>query len=149
MEKSVLFSNYLKSLEQKYNAVCFDIDGTLTVKNSKSIDDRAINMIIDLLQKKIPVVFITGRGETGLNDLKHDIYNRIRNNERITDSDIKRIYVLTNDGARLFYSDGTSYDDFLSENVYISSDKELEQLLVVNEAVKKLKDTSQYGNSLI
>ena len=25
-----LLSNYKKSLQQKYNAVCFDIDGTLT-----------------------------------------------------------------------------------------------------------------------
>lgn len=78
MEKNILFENYLKSLEQKYNAVCFDIDGTLTTESSKNIDDRAIGMIIDLLLKKIPVVFITGRGETGLEDLKRDIYLRIK-----------------------------------------------------------------------
>ena len=48
----------------------FDIDGTLTIKDSKTIDDRAIDMIISLLKKKIPVVFITGRGEVGLDDLK-------------------------------------------------------------------------------
>ena len=33
-------------------------------------------MIVELLKKKIPVVFITGRGETGLNDLKNDIYGQ-------------------------------------------------------------------------
>ncbi len=27
-----LYDNYKRSLEQKYNAVCFDIDGTLTEK---------------------------------------------------------------------------------------------------------------------
>lgn len=37
MGKSILFENYLKSLEQKYNEVCFDIDGTLTIKDSKNI----------------------------------------------------------------------------------------------------------------
>ncbi len=47
-----LYYNFRKSLEQKYNAVCFDIDGTLTVKNSKRIDNRAINMIVELLKKK-------------------------------------------------------------------------------------------------
>ena len=93
MERNILFENYLKSLEQKYNAVCFDIDGTLTAEGSKNIDDRAIGMIIDLLLKKIPVVFITGRGETGLEDLKRDIYLRIKTNTSITDSDMKRIYV--------------------------------------------------------
>ena len=40
-----LYTNYLKSLDQKYNAVCFDIDGTLTINNSKTIDDRAIDCI--------------------------------------------------------------------------------------------------------
>ena len=28
-----LYYNFQKSLEQKYNAVCFDIDGTLTEQN--------------------------------------------------------------------------------------------------------------------
>ena len=39
MERNILFENYSKSLEQKYNAVCFDIDGTLTTKGSKNIDE--------------------------------------------------------------------------------------------------------------
>lgn len=116
MKENVLYENYLKSLEQKYNAVCFDIDGTLTMNGSKNIDVRAINMIVELLSKKIPVVFITGRGETGLEDLKKDIYSYIRNSDKITDSDMKRIYVLTNDGARLFYSDLIFQDNFLSKS---------------------------------
>lgn len=146
MEKNILLENYLKSLDQKYNAVCFDIDGTLTTKYSNSIDNRAINMIIDLLMKKIPIVFITGRGETGLDDLKKDIYIHIKNNENITDSDIKRIYVLTNDGARLFYSTTTVQEGFLSENVYISTKEELNQLLIIDKMVKEIKDISTISN---
>ncbi len=115
MERNILVENYLKSLEQKYNAVCFDIDGTLTTRDTKNIDDRAIDMIIDLVVRKIPVVFITGRGETGLEDLKRDIYLRIKTSESITDTDMKRIYVLTNDGARLFYSNVISQEEFLGE----------------------------------
>ena len=135
-----MFENYLKSLEQKYNAVCFDIDGTLTTKNSKNIDDRAIDMIINLLARKIPVVFITGRGETGLEDLKRDIYLRIKTSENVTDSDMKRIYVLTNDGARLFYSNNTSKDEFLGEKFYITTEEELNQLLIVEKMIKEIKD---------
>ncbi len=142
MTKNILLENYLKSLNQKYNAVCFDIDGTLTTKNSKIIDDRAIDMIIDLLAKKIPVVFITGRGETGLDDLKKDIYVRIKNSESITDSDIKRIYVLTNDGARLFYSTTIEQEGFLSQNIYISTKEELDQLLLIDKIVKEIKNDS-------
>ena len=140
MERNILYENYLKSLEQKYNAVCFDIDGTLTAKDSKRIDDRAINMIIELLTKKVPVVFITGRGETGLEDLKQDIFIRIKNSNNITLSDMKRIYVLTNDGARLFYSKEISQEKFLEENVYITTEEELNQLLIINTMIKEVKD---------
>lgn len=140
MKKNNLFENYIKSLEQKYNAVCFDIDGTLTADNSKNIDNRAIDMIIELLSKKIPVVFITGRGETGLKDLKCDIYLRIKNNQNITDNDIKRIYVLTNDGARLFYSNEISQEGFLNDNIYITTQEELNQLLIMKKMIKNLKN---------
>ncbi len=128
MNKELIFKNYKKSLEQKYNAVCFDIDGTLTEKNSKKIDIHAIEMIINLLIRKIPIVFITGRGETGLKDLKNDIYDCIKNNPNIAEEDLKRIYVLTNDGARLFYSDTVSREFFLKENTYISTSDELKHL---------------------
>ena len=131
--KKELYYNFRKSLEQKYNAVCFDIDGTLTEENSKKIDDRAVKMIVELLKRKIPIVFITGRGETGLNDLKNDIYDSIINSKCITENDIKRIYVLTNDGARLFYSNNISYEDFLLQNVYITTMDELEQLKHIDE----------------
>ena len=133
-----LYYNFRKSLEQKYNAVCFDIDGTLTIKNSKRIDNRAINMIVELLKKKIPVVFITGRGETGLNDLKNDIYGAIVSSDNIAENDIRRIYVLTNDGARLFFSNNISFEEFLSENVYITTSDELEQLSKMDSIIKEL-----------
>ena len=97
-------------------------------------------MIIDLLLKKIPVVFITGRGETGLEDLKRDIYLRIKTNTSITDSDMKRIYVLTNDGARLFYSNAISQEEFLGDNVYVTTNEELNQLLLVDQMVKEIKN---------
>ena len=126
--KEELYRNFKKSLEQKYNAVCFDIDGTLTEPNSKKIDYKAIKMIIELLKRKIPLVFITGRGQTGLNDFKNDIYDSIVNSISITENDIRRIYVLTNDGARLFYSESTSYNEFLSKDIYITTKDELEQL---------------------
>lgn len=145
MDKDLIFINYKKSLEQKYNAVCFDIDGTLTKKNSKIIDDRAIEIIIGLLKRKIPVVFITGRGQTGLENLKVDIYEKIANNGSITDSDLKRIYVLTNDGARLFYSEKVSKEEFLKENIYISTEKELNQLLSINQIICDMKSNLSYG----
>lgn len=53
-----LLNNYQKALQQKYNAVCFDIDGTLTEDNSTKIDSRVLPMLANMLKKHIPVVFI-------------------------------------------------------------------------------------------
>jgi len=141
--KNEVYLNYIKSLKQKYHAVCFDIDGTLTVRESKKIDEKAIEMIIDLFKKKIPVVFITGRGESGLNDLKDDIYLNIINDEEITESDIKRMFVLTNDGARLFYSRSKEEKDFLNSNIYISTEEELKELLILNNIIETIIDNSK------
>lgn len=139
MDKEMLFKNYKKSLEQKYNAVCFDIDGTITQLRTKKIDVRAVKMIANLLIKKIPVVFITGRGETGLNDLKNDIFDYLKGNYKISEEDMKRIYVLTNDGARLFFSDSVSKETFLTKNIYISTKEELNHLDEIGEIIKKIK----------
>lgn len=141
-----LYNNFKKSLEQKYNAVCFDIDGTLTVKDTNTVDKKAVLMIVDLLKKKIPVVFITGRGETGLNKLKKEIYDDIINADNITENDVKRIYVLTNDGARLFFSKGITYDDFLSQNYYITTKEELKDLELFNNIIK-LHNNSFFNKS--
>lgn len=45
-----LLNNYQKALQQKYNAVCFDIDGTLTEDNSTKIDSRVLPMLANMLK---------------------------------------------------------------------------------------------------
>ena len=79
-----LMRNYEKALSQKYNAVCFDIDGTLTEDNSTKIDSRVLPILANILKKHIPVVFITGRGETGLNDLSKEIIYDLKINMVLT-----------------------------------------------------------------
>lgn len=146
MVSSNLIDNYKLSLEQKYNAVCFDIDGTLTETNSKSIDKRAIQMIADLLKRKVPVVFITGRGETGLNDLKTDIFEALKNKFNISNVEFSRMYVLTNDGARLFFTIKDDKDDILKHNVYISTKSELDELNKFNDnIIRYLKENSLHN----
>ena len=78
MKKADKYVNYIESLKQKHNAVCFDIDRTLTKEKSNELDERAIASIVSLVKKKIPVVFITGRGETGLKDFIDDIYDNLK-----------------------------------------------------------------------
>lgn len=135
MISSVLINNYEKSLQQKYNAVCFDIDGTLTRANSKKIDEKVLPMLAILLKKRVPVVFITGRGEVGLQDLKNDIYIPLRDKYGITSKEFARLYYLSNDGARLFYTGENVQTDILNNSMYISTDEQLEQLNIFNNLI--------------
>ena len=66
MVSQELLNNYRRALQQKYNAVCFDIDGTLTIEHSTKIDSQVLPILANLLKRHIPILFITGRGETGL-----------------------------------------------------------------------------------
>lgn len=45
---------------------------------------------------------------------------------------------MTNDGARLFFSNNISFEEFLSENVYITTSDELEQLSKMDSIIKEL-----------
>lgn len=130
-----LNKNYQKSLKQKYNAICFDIDGTLTEDNSTKIDARVLSYIANILKKHIPVVFITGRGETGLKELQNDIVFDLKNKYNVTNQEISKMYALINDGARIFMTTRNSQNLF-NVSEYISSK---EDLLKLNELNTKLK----------
>lgn len=133
----LLLKNYKKSLSQKYNAICLDIDGTLTKPNSKHIDDRVISYLANLLNSNIPIVFVTGRGETGLNDLKDDIINILKDKYKVEDKKFLKMYALINDGARLFYTDENS-KCLLKENKYISDQERMQTLSHFNDKICKL-----------
>ena len=132
-----LIKNYEKSLNQKYNAICFDIDGTLTEINSTKIDSRVLPKLATLLKKHIPVVFITGRGETGLNDFVKDIAYDLKKKYGVTNKQLLRMYALTNDGARFFTTDKNS-DVLFDVSKYISSPKQLEELEKLDEKINEL-----------
>ena len=140
-----LINNYEKSLNQKYNAVCFDIDGTLTENNSKKIDVRVLPMLANILKKHITVVFITGRGETGLNDLSKEIVNDLKNKYGVTDRQLQRMYALTNDGARIFMTSKNSSQIF-NVSEYISTPEDLTCLRELNEKIKKMLETTSLKN---
>lgn len=128
--------NYKKSLEQKYNAVCLDIDGTLTQENSKHIDQRAIEMLADLLRRRVPIVFITGRGETGLNDMLKDIVPVLKEKYKIPHAQLARMYALVNDGARLFWTAGKG-EKLFNEEKYLASPEARQSLTAVDCTIKE------------
>ena len=143
-----LWENYKEALKQKYNAVCFDIDGTLTEDNSTKIDKRVLPMLANILKRHIPVVFITGRGETGLNDLLEDIVYDLKDKYGITNKQLLKMYALTNDGARLFLTNKDSKKIF-DVNRYISKEEDLKKLSEFDITIKQVlknKELDRYCN---
>lgn len=140
-----LIKNYNNALEQKYNAVCFDVDGTLTEANSAKIDKRVLPVLANILKKHIPVVFITGRGETGLNDLLNDIVIDLKEKYCVTDRELKKMYALTNDGARFFMTSPEGNKIF-NINSYVSSENDFQMLNELDQQIKKLLDNSIKNN---
>lgn len=143
-----LLENYKEALRQKYNAVCFDIDGTLTEDNSTKIDKRVLPMLANILKRHIPVVFITGRGETGLNDLLEDIVYDLKDKYGITNKQLLKMYALTNDGARLFLTNKDSKKLF-DVNRYISKEEDLKKLSGFDITIKQVlknKELDRYCN---
>src|SRR5574344_214464 len=136
-----IYNNYKKALEQKYNAVCLDVDGTLTSKSSKNIDVRSLKMISKLLKRKVPVVFITGRGETGLNDLISDILEKLKTDYKISHDDFSNVYALINDGARLFFYDKEN-EKIFGKNQYISNKESFDELLKFKKEIEKVYEIS-------
>ena len=136
-----LMKNYKNALEQKYNAVCFDIDGTLTEDNSTKIDSRILPILADMLKRHIPIVFITGRGETGLNDLLRDIIYDLKDKYEVTEKQLLKMYALTNDGARIFMTSNDSKKPFnISE--YISSKEDFIELEELNKKIIAILNSS-------
>lgn len=144
MIDNLLLVNYSKALQQKYNAVCFDIDGTLTLKNSSRIDPRVLPMIANILKKHVPIVFITGRGETGLKELLLDITDCLKSEYSVTNRQLLNVYALTNDGARLFMS--TNDGSICGISKYISSEEDFIKLGELNSKILYLLDSSNLRN---
>ena len=140
-----LIKNYKKALNQKYNAVCFDIDGTLTEDNSAKIDIRVLPMLANILKRHIPVVFVTGRGETGLNDLLREIIYDLKYKYGVTDKQLLKMYALTNDGARIFMT-SNSNGKLFNVSEYISEKEDLFKLNDLNIKIIDLLESTILGD---
>lgn len=98
-------------------------------------------MLASILKKHIPIVFITGRGETGLNDLLSDIICNLKNKYGVTKKQLLRMYALTNDGARLFMTSDSS-EQLFNISEYISSEEDFIKLEELSKKIIALLKTS-------
>lgn len=130
-----LLENYYNSINKEYKAVCLDIDGTITKKNSKEINNNVVFKIKELLENDIPVIFITGRGETGTKRFIDNLVGLLIN-DGINYYKLINMYVLINDGARIIKS-SNSYDKLFDTCECLVSDSNLKQLNDLNDLFKK------------
>lgn len=144
MVNEELLSNYKKALKQKYNAICFDIDGTITKNNSTKIDDRIFPFLADIIKRRVPIVFITGRGETGTKRLLDEIIYVLINEYKIKESELSKIYAIINDGARMFVTESDG-NELLNVIKCISSEYDLNCLNELNSKIKTLLSFSLYS----
>lgn len=145
-----LVSKYYKSLKQKYSAVCFDIDGTLTNSNNIT-DDVLLEQIYNLLKRRVPIVFITGRGRTGTNSFINNLYNYLSFKYSLKTDEFSRIFALVNDSTLLLSTSKDSKKLLDSEKILVDNDA-LKQLKKINELIptdsfsKYCEKTYSYSN---
>ena len=137
-----MISNYKKALKKSFNAACFDIDGTLTSVGSVSVDSKAVEMMANLLKKEIPVIIVTGRGETGLKDFIEEVKESLVKEYYLNENELSSLYALINDGARYLVTNKEKDDELFNEVRYISSNEDIEQLKSFKEFMMNVyKDT--------
>lgn len=138
--EETLMQNYKLALQQKYNAVCLDIDGTLTKLGSKEIDVSIVPILADLLIHRVPIVFITGRGETGTKQYFSSFIEELKREYQLDHEQLSKVFALTNDGARLMFTDEKS-NHFLDQSIFVSDIAELDKLENVKVKLEQLFET--------
>jgi len=88
-----------KAFKTIYRAVAFDIDGTLTSPEEVAIDPGMAKIVRDLLLRSVPVILVTGRGDTGIVAAGSEIHAGSQVNMHY----LRRLYALGNNGT-LFLS---------------------------------------------
>ena len=89
-----------------------------------------------MLKKGIPIVFITGRGETGINSLESQIIPVLKDKYNISKEQLKNMFALINDGARICTYNSEN-DTLFGKIDYISTKENIKSL---NEFNRKIND---------
>lgn len=128
---------------KRYNAVCLGIDGT--IENINEISDETLTAFCNLLNKHIPIVFITGRGETGFKKFFNNISKKLIEEKGLNKNLIKNIIGVTNDGEFLFYTSDVenSKDEItlMDKCLMLANDSDLLQVKEVRNQLSNFLDT--------
>ena len=131
----IVTDNLCKRERKRYNAVCIDIDGTL--ENVGETSDDILISLYSILNRHIPIVLITGRGESSLRSFYNNICMRLIKEKGINKELIKNIIAVTNNGSILFYTSEIGKNRL--DNIENKAMLDKCNLLVKKEEIEKIK----------
>lgn len=142
----IVINNLKKRINKRYHAVCIGIDGTL--EDMEETDEEILDVMYKLLNKHIPIVLITGRGESGLKKFYANISNRLICEKGLNKELIKSIIAVTNDGEILFYTSemGDNSKDIqtsaklLDKSKLLVEEKDLDEVKNIREHIASFLD---------
>lgn len=101
--------NIFRSFARIYRAVALDIDGTLTRSKSAELNVDLIPVVINLLEKGVPVLLVTGRGQrTALQAARV-----LRSSSSLSTWYFRRLRCACYEGAKYYYTKSDKPDEFL------------------------------------
>ena len=115
-----------KIFNKRYNAICIDIDGVLVDENLEYKD--GIFVIANFLKKHIPIVLVTGRGESSTRKYVKDISKELYSQYGVLIENLKHISCICNNGTILMYTDPNNTNKLLTNL----------ELLVPNDNIEKI-----------
>ena len=142
----IVVNNLKKRINRRYHAVCIGIDGTL--EDMEETDEEMLDVMYKLLNKHIPIVLITGRGESGFKKFYANISNRLISEKGLNKELIKNIIAVTNDGEILLYTSemGDNSEDIqtsaklLDKSKLLVEEKDLDEVKNIREHIASFLD---------
>ncbi len=125
-EKDILVQKLNEALKKKYHAVCLNIGGMLDIDDKLSED--MVKSIYSILKKHVPIVLVTGRGESGLKLFVNTLVEQLKDKYNASSNLLKDIIGISNNGNFLFYTSGKDKEKYLDGFYNLTDEQSLQKL---------------------
>ncbi len=144
-EKTKLRSVLEDTFKMRYNAVCIDIDGTLV--DEKLASEGTLEILYKLLNKNVPIVFTTGRGESSTREFVNELLSNLKEQYSIEDLKLNQISCVCNNGAILLYTSGET-GECLDVVKLLANPEYVKELTFLSEPMVKII-SEKFGDKVI
>ena len=123
---------------------------------NETLTPEVLQSIYDVMKKHVPIVFVTGRGESGLKNFVNLLIDKLKEEYNISSDLLKNIIGVSNNGNFLFYTSGQDESKYLDVFHNLIDEESLQKLWefnndIINEDSEKIKEnyiTYSYCKSL-